>query len=82
MYTLLHNVQTGYGAKRDSYPMVAGELPKGINQLKRGADNLLRPRAEVQNATPKFILSSTTSRPAMAPTEIPIQWLRGTFTRG
>jgi hypothetical protein len=48
MYTLLHNVQTGYGAKRASYPMVAGELPKGIKGAKRGAVNLLRPMAEVK----------------------------------
>jgi hypothetical protein len=48
MYTLLHNLQTGYGAKRASYPMVAGELPKEIMLPKRGADNLLRPRAEVK----------------------------------
>jgi hypothetical protein len=47
MYTLLHNVQTGYGATRASHPMVAWELPKGIKRPKRGADNLLRPKAEV-----------------------------------
>jgi hypothetical protein len=51
MYTLLQKVQTGYGANRASYSMVAGELPKGIKRPKRGADNLLRPRAEVKNAT-------------------------------
>jgi hypothetical protein len=79
MYTLLENVQTGYGAKRACYPMVAGELPKGIKRPKRRAGNLLRPRAEFKNATTKCILSSTRSRPAMAPKELPIQW---NITRG
>jgi hypothetical protein len=37
MYTLLDKVQTAYGAKRASYPMVAGELSKGIKRPKRGA---------------------------------------------
>jgi hypothetical protein len=82
MNTILHNVQTGHGANRASYPMVAGELPKRINRLKRGADNLLRHRAEVKCATAICILSSTSSRPAMAPKELPIQWLQGNFPRG
>jgi hypothetical protein len=82
MYTILHNVQTGYDAKRASYPMVAGELSKGIERPKREADNLLHPRAEVKNATASYIVSSTTSRPAMAPKELPIKWLQGNFPRG
>jgi hypothetical protein len=82
MYTLLDKVQTSYGAKRASYSMVAGEFPKGIKRPKRVAVNLLRPRAEVKNAKPTGILSSTTSRPAMALTELPIQWLQGNFQRG
>jgi hypothetical protein len=82
MYTLLLNVQTGYVANRAFYPIVAEELPKGIKHPKRGADNLLRPRSEVKNSRATCILSSTKSRPAMAPKEIPIQWLQGNFTRG
>jgi hypothetical protein len=78
MYTILDNVQTGYDAKTASYPIVTVELCKGIKRPKRGADNLLHPRAEVKNATATYILSSTASRPAMAPTELPIQWLQGT----
>jgi hypothetical protein len=62
--------------------MVAGELPKGIKRRKRGADNLLRPRSEVKNATAIFIISSKRSRPAMATKELPIQWLQGNFPRG
>jgi hypothetical protein len=65
-----------------SYPMVAWERPKGIKRPKRGADKILRPRAEVKNATATCILSSTTSRQAMAPTELPIQWLQGNFPMG
>jgi hypothetical protein len=133
MYTLLHKAQTGYGAHRASYPMVAGELPKGksgqsvglaiyydlglrskmlqlnvyssiqrpdrllrqkasypmdggehhkgMKRPKRGADNSLRPRADIKNPRATCILSSTTSRPAMAPKEVPIQWLQGNFPR-
>jgi hypothetical protein len=77
MYTILDNVQTGYDAKRASYPMVTGELSKGIKRPKSGADNSLLPRAQVKNATATCILFSTASRPAMAPTELPIQWLQG-----
>jgi hypothetical protein len=82
MYSFIHKVHTGYGANRASYPMVAGKLPKGIKRPKRGADNLLRHRAEFKNASATCILSSTTSRPAMAPTELPIQWMQGNVTRG
>jgi hypothetical protein len=71
--TLLHKVQTGYGAHRTSYPIVARELPKGINRPNREADNSLRDRAGVKNATAICILSSTRSRQAMAPTELPIK---------
>jgi hypothetical protein len=81
MYTLLHKVQTGYGANRASYPMVAEELHKGMKRLKLGADNSLRTGADVKNATATCILSSTTSRPAMAPTDLPIQWLQGNFPK-
>jgi hypothetical protein len=48
MYTLFHTVQTGYGVKSASYPMVAEELPKWIKRPRREADNLLRPIAEVK----------------------------------
>jgi hypothetical protein len=41
MYTLLDNVQTGYGARSAYYPMFAREHPKVIKRPKRGADNLL-----------------------------------------
>jgi hypothetical protein len=82
MYTLLQKVNTGYGANRSSYPMVAGELPKGIKRQKLGAYKLLHPRAEVKNATATCIPSSTTSRPATSPTELLTQWLQGTFPRG
>jgi hypothetical protein len=34
MYTLLNKVQTGYGTKRASYPMVAGKLHKGKKAAK------------------------------------------------
>jgi hypothetical protein len=51
MYTLLHNVQTGYGANTASYPMVAGEVPKGIKRPRHGADNSLQPRAADKNWT-------------------------------
>jgi hypothetical protein len=82
MYSFIQKVHTGYGAKRASYPMVAGEIPKGIRRPKGGDDNLLRPWAEVKNATARYILSSKTSTPAMAPTELPIQLLQGNFPRG
>jgi hypothetical protein len=82
MYTLFDNIQTGYGANSASYPMGAVELPKGINQLKPGADNLLRNRAEVKNARATCIQSSKTSRPAIAPKKLPIQWLLGNFPKG
>jgi hypothetical protein len=82
MYTLAHNVQTGYGATRASNPMVAGELPKGIKRPKLGADTSLRPMDEVKNPTATNILSSTTSRPAMAPKELPIQRLQRNFPTG
>jgi hypothetical protein len=81
MHTLLNKVDTGYGANRASYQMVAGELPKGTKRPKRRADNLLRPKAEVKNATATFIISSIRSRPGMAPTELRIQWLQGNFPR-
>jgi hypothetical protein len=82
MYTLLNKVQTGYGNKRDSYPMVAGEIHKGMKRQNHGANNSLRPRAEVKNARVTYILSSTRSRPAMAPKGLPIQWLQGKVQRG
>jgi hypothetical protein len=82
MYTHLHNIQTGYGAKRASYPIVAGELPKGIKRPKRGTVNLLRPRAEVKNARAICILYSTRCRTAMAPKGLPIQWLLGNSPKG
>jgi hypothetical protein len=75
MHSLVHNVQTGYGATRATYQMVSGEIPKGIKRPKREADNLLHPKAEVKNGRATYILSSTTSTPAMAP----IQWLQGNF---
>jgi hypothetical protein len=55
---------------------------QGIKRPKREADNSLRPRAEVKNARATGILSSTRSRPAMAPTQLPIQYLQGNFPRG
>jgi hypothetical protein len=48
MYTLFLKVQTSYGAKRASYPMVAGEIPKGIKRPRPEDDNLLQHRAEVK----------------------------------
>jgi hypothetical protein len=82
MYTVLHNVKNGYGANRASNSMVAGELPQGIKRPKRVADNLLRPRSEIKNARATCILSSTKSKPALAPKELPIQWLQGNFPWG
>jgi hypothetical protein len=82
MHSLVHNVQTGYDATRATYPMVTGEIPKGIKRPKREALNLLHTKAEVKNARATYILSSTTSTPAMAPIELPIQWLQGKFPRG
>jgi hypothetical protein len=62
--------------------MVAGELPKGLKRPKRGADNSLLPRAEVKNPRATCKLSSTRSREAMAPKELPFQWTQGNFTKG
>jgi hypothetical protein len=62
--------------------MVAGKLPKGIKRPKRVAVNLLRPRDKNKCPRDTYIPSSTTSRPAKAPKELPIQLLQGNFPRG